>query len=144
MKKLISQIALPGLVALALVTVPGAGHAQDNTNNITNNSTPASAPVIKQKVRAAFGGKITAVDTAAMTLTVGTQTINVTSETIIMRNGKRATLSDILVGDMAVGGFKKDDAGKLNATSIRVMVKPKNEKKKAEDDAGTPAPAPGN
>ena len=97
-----------------------------------------------QKVRAAFGGKITAVDTAAMTLTVGTQTINVTSETIIMRNGKRATLSDILVGDMAVGGFKKDDAGKLNATSIRVMVKPKNEKKKAEDDAGTPAPAPGN
>jgi hypothetical protein len=137
MKKHINTFILSAIVAAALLAVPVASHAQDNSNA----TPPAAGPVIKQKIRTAFHGVVAAVDTAAMTLTVGTQTINVTSETLIMRNGKHATLSDIIVGDLATGAFKKDAAGKLNATSIRAMEKPKNEKKKADDAT---APAPGN
>jgi hypothetical protein len=137
MNKHITTFILSGIVAVVLLAVPDAGRAQDNSSA----TTPAAGPVIKQKIRTAFHGVVTAVDTAGMTLTVDTQTITVTSETLIMRNGKAATLSDIIVSDLATGAFKKDAAGKLNATSIRAVEKPKNEKKKADDAT---APATGN
>jgi hypothetical protein len=137
MNKRITQIVLIGMAAATLGAVP-ASRAQDNSGS----PPPAAAPAIKKKLRTAFHGLVTTVDTAAMTLTVSTETVNVTSETILMRNGKPATLADILVGDLVTGAYKTDAAGKLNATSIRAVEKPKDEKKKAADDAT--APAPGN
>jgi hypothetical protein len=66
-----------------------------------------------------------------MTVTVGQSTINVTSDTKITKDGKAATFSDITVGENVAGSYKKDDAGKLNATMIRIGEKaPKGDKKK--------------
>jgi hypothetical protein len=69
------------------------------------------------------------VDTSAMSITVGEMTIGVTSETKIMKNGQPAMLSDLTVGDMAGGYYKKDDAGKMTATTIRIgrAKKPKSD-----------------
>ena len=82
-------------------------------------------------------------DLDAMTVTVGTMVINVTSETKISKDGKPATLENIKVGDVVSGSYKKDDQGKLNASMIRDGIKKK--KKAATTDGSTtnaPAAAP--
>jgi len=128
MKKSIVHIALFGLVAAALVVVPATSHAEDKPKT--------DAPPAAKKAHAQFRGKVTAVDTAAMTLTVDTQVIYVTSETKITRNGKPATLSEITVGETATGSCKKDDAGKMDATTIHAgEAAPHKERKKATDKA---------
>jgi hypothetical protein len=66
-----------------------------------------------------FRGTVSLVDTNAMTFTVGKRTFNITSETRITKNGEPATLEDIAVGDKVGGAYKKDDDGKLNATTVR-------------------------
>jgi hypothetical protein len=123
MKTSIAKVTLFSLIAAALVAVPAITRADDTSTNA-----PAAAPV--KKHGAPFHGKIAAVDTAAMSITVGEMTIDVTSETKIMKNGQPATLSDLTVGDMAGGYYKKDDAGKMTATTLRVgakMKKPKSD-----------------
>lgn len=130
MKKQIAKITLFGLVAAALVAVPAASRAEDSTN------APAAAPANKHGTP--FHGKVTDVDTNAMTLTVKSLTINITSETKITKDNKPATLSDIAVGDTVRGAYKTDDAGKLNATVIRDGLKTGTTKKKKPDtDGGT-------
>jgi len=132
MKNQIAKIALFGLVAAALVAVPTAGRAGDSTN------TPAQT--VPKKHSQPFHGKVAAVDTAAMTVSVASLTINVTSETKITKDGKPATLSDIAVGDTVGGSFRKDDTGKLNASIIRANDKaPTGEKKKKAGPAAAPA-----
>ncbi|HEV2692455.1 MAG TPA: DUF5666 domain-containing protein [Verrucomicrobiae bacterium] len=144
MKKHIARIALFSLVAAGLVAVPATGRADDASKT---NSTAAAAPVAKKK-HGQFHGSVTAVDAAAMTLTVNAETIDVTSATIITKAGKPAVLSDIVVGDMVKGAYKKDDAGKMDASTITAGEKPTKKKKKTADTmaapAATPAPAPGN
>jgi hypothetical protein len=130
MKKQIIKTALLSLLASALVALPAVGRAQDQTTD-TNAPAPAMTPAKKTP----FHGKAAAVDTAAMTLTVGTLVINVTSDTKISKNGKPAILSDILVGDLVSGSYKKGDDGKLNASTIRDGIKKK--KKPAATDAST-------
>ena len=128
MKKSIVHIALLGLVAAALVAVPATSRAEDKPKTDT--------PPAAKKAHAQFRGKVTAIDTAAMTLTVDTQVIYVTSETKITRNGKPATLSEITVGETATGSCKKDDAGKMDATTIHAgEAAPHKERKKATDKA---------
>ena len=70
-----------------------------------------------------FHGKVTAVDTNAMTLTVGTLTLQVTSDTKITKDGKPAKLSDGVVGEPVRGSYKKTDDGKLNAVTVHFGVK---------------------
>lgn len=130
MKNQITKIALLGLVAAALVTTPSVTFAQDSTN------APAMAP---KKHGGGIHGKVSAVDAAAMTITVGETTITVTSATKISKDAKPATLSDIAVGDTVICSGKKDDSGKFNATKI---VDGKMMKKKQADDAAAPTPAP--
>jgi hypothetical protein len=123
MKTSIAKKTLFSLMAAALVAVPAISRADDMTN-APSSSVPA------KKHGAPFHGKISAVDTSAMTITVGEMTIEATSETKIMKNGQPATLSDLTVGDMASGYYKKDDAGKMTATTIRIgakMKKPKSD-----------------
>jgi cytoskeletal protein RodZ len=70
-----------------------------------------------------FHGKLKAVDTAAMTISVGTRTFSITSETIIIKDGKPATLADGVVGDETGGAYKKTDDGKLVVTKLRFGAK---------------------
>lgn len=137
MKNHLSQITLFGLVAVMLAAVPAASHAEDKP------TTPAPGG---GHMREAFHGRVTAVDTAAMTLTVEDKTLTVTSQTLISRENKPAVLAEILVGDTANGAYKTDAAGKLNATSIRAEKEKKKERNKTTEAAPvpTPAPAPGN
>ncbi len=116
------RIALLSLVAAALLTIPVLSHAADQAQ-------PKEAPAAGEKAAPGkkqtlpFHGKISAVDATAMTVTVGKTTLSVTSETKITKDGKPATVAELAVGDQASGAYKKDDAGKTNATLIRVGAK---------------------
>ena len=132
MKTASVKISLFSLVAAALVAAPTFSQAQGQPKAATP---PVAAPGAKFN-RAPFHGKVSAVDTAAMTLTVGSQTISVTSDTKISKDNQPCTLSDLAVGDTVGGAYKKDAAGRLNATTIRVGEKElKKEKKKADEPA---------
>jgi hypothetical protein len=117
------SIALYTIVAAALIASPAVIRAQDTA---TNNSPAATAPAKKKGILAAHG-KVTAVDAAAMTITVKEQTFNVTSATKITKDGLATTLADIKVDDAVRITYKKDGSGKLNATVIRVGEKKKTE-----------------
>ena len=122
MKSKFSKITLFTIIAAALVVAPAAGRAEDKPAD------KSAAPVIAK--RTPFKGQVSAVDTAAMTLAVGSLTLNVTSETILTKAGKPAILSDISVGETVRGSYKKDDAGKVNAVTISVIEKAPNLEKK--------------
>ncbi|HEY5042615.1 MAG TPA: hypothetical protein VIK53_11485 [Verrucomicrobiae bacterium] len=136
MKKHIKIIALFSIVTAALLAMPDISRAQD---------APASptAPAAKNKA-VPFHGKVAAVDTNAMTLTVATLNFNITSKTKITKDGQPATLSEIIVGDAITGSYKKDAAGQLNATLIRdgnAKAKTPRTGKKKKGVADTNAPA---
>jgi hypothetical protein len=133
MKKQILKTVLFSLVAAALVTVPSLSRAADSTN----------APAATTSKKSTLHGKAEAVDTAAMTLTVGTQVVNVTSTTKITKDNKPATLEEVMVGDAVSVSYKKGDDGKMNATAIHDGLMTKK-KKKASGDSSTNAPAAGN
>jgi len=132
MKKHIKLIALFSVVTAALIVLPAISRAQDASASQTT-------PAAKNKALP-FRGKVTAVDTNAMTLTVATLNYNITSETKISKAGQPATLSEIAFGDAVRGSYKKDDTGKRNATTIRDGKAPKAAKK-TKADTGTNAPA---
>lgn len=119
------QIAL--LLAAVVATGSLSSFAADTTTN---------APVVKKHAHSLlpFNGKATAVDAGAMTVTVGSLVLNVTSETKIMKDGKPATLADIKAGETIGGSYKKDEAGKLTAALIRAGEKA-DKKKKVPTDA---------
>ena len=119
MKNNIVKITLFALVTAALVALPAVSRAGDSTNAPT-----ATAPAPK-KHSVPFHGKVAAVDAAATTFTVGTTTIAVTSTTKITKDGKPATFAEITVGENIGGACKKDAAGKLDATSVRIGEKKK-------------------
>ena len=141
MKKHIARIALFSLVAAALVAVPATSRADGDST--TDKSAAAAMPALKKKskARTTFHGSVAAVDTAAMTLTVDTNTLYVTSATMITKDGKPATLSEITVGETAKGTFKTGDDGKMDATTVTAGEKaPKKPRKKASTTApATPA-----
>ena len=73
-----------------------------------------------------------------MTFTVGTLTLQVTSDTLITKDGKSATLADGVVGEQVSGAYKKTDDGKLNATSVHFGAKAEKAKKEASGTGGNP------
>ena len=121
MKNNFAKLTLFSLVAAALVAVPVASRAADGTN-----APATSAPTPKKHGSLPFHGKVAAVDpAAAMTFTVGTMTIAVTSETRITKDGQPAVFADITAGATVGGSCKKDAAGKLTAITVRVGEKKK-------------------
>jgi hypothetical protein len=120
MKKTILKITALGLFAAAMFVAPVPVRAADT------NAAPAEAATHHKRSDHAtlpFNGKLTAVDTNAMTLTVGERTFEITSETKITKDGFPATLSDGVVGEMAGGSFRKGDDGKLTAMNIHFGTK---------------------
>jgi hypothetical protein len=120
MKKQIIKLTL-GLFAAAVIAAPALCRAQDTG---TNAAPAQTAPAQPKKHGNVFRGAVVAVDTKAMTLTVGERTFNVTSTTKITKKGEPAVLSDIAVGDKVGGAFKTGDDGKLTATTINDGKKP--------------------
>lgn len=115
----LTKIACFALVAAALTATPAICRADDATN-----APAATTPAPKKAHGLPFHGKVASVDQSAMTFTVGNSTIAVGSTTKITKAGQPATFSDITVGEMVAGAYKKDDAGKLNAVSVK-LVQPK-------------------
>jgi hypothetical protein len=150
MKRTILKITALNLLAAAIVAMPSLLHAQDTmstnapdapaqTPDAMSTNAPAAPVKHKKHDHLVFHGKLSAIDTNAMTFTVGTKTFEITSETKITKDGQPATLSDGVVGEMAGGAYKKSEDGKLNATSVHFGARPEGEKKKKAnpDDTGT-------
>ena len=123
MNKRLLKISLLTIVAAA-ITGLGLLARADDTNAVAASDKPA-----KQK----FHGPVTAVDTNAMTFTVGDQTFTVTSESKLTRNGQTATLADTVVGDPAHGSYTTGADGKLDVTKVRFGKKSGGKHKKSSD-----------
>jgi hypothetical protein len=150
MKRHIEKLSMLTLCAAAILVVPALSRAQDtnNTPAAAAETPPAAAaqtppataaqtppataaqtpPVKKHGTKPAtlpFHGTLTAVDTNAMTLTVSKRTFEMTSETIVTKDGKPAVLSDGVVGEPVRGAYKKNAEGKLDAITVRFGGKQK-------------------
>jgi hypothetical protein len=135
MTKNISKITVLSLFAAALVAMPALSRAEGTSTNA-----PASSdqtPAKPKHGNLPFHGNLSAVDTKAMTLTVGTLTLQVTSDTMITRDGKLATLADGVVGELVSGAYKKTNDGKLNATNVHFGAKAEMKKKEASGTGGS-------
>jgi hypothetical protein len=115
MKNSLLRFSLLGLLAVAMAGTPIALRAQN---------APAAAPKKAAPRTQSVHGKLKAVDNTAKTLSVGQQTIQITSETKITKANKPATLTDGVVGEDVVVSYKKTADGKLDATTVRFGAKP--------------------
>jgi hypothetical protein len=123
--KSILKLSLLGLLAVAVMGTPVALHAQD---------APAQKKLTGNHV-IPFHGKLKAIDNTAKTISVGEQTIQITSETKITKAGKPATLADGTAGDEVAGAYKKTEDGKLDAVSLRFGPKPEPAPQAKKDEA---------
>jgi hypothetical protein len=140
MKITILKLAAATLLGAAILTVPALSRGADETST----NTPAASP--DKAAPGKFNGAVTAVDTNAMTFSVGGQTFNITSESLLSKNGKPATLSDAVVGEPARGSYTTGTDGKLDVAKARFGKGGGKRKKKSEDSSttsGTTPPAAG-
>jgi hypothetical protein len=119
MKRFIVKFGLATLLAVSMTGTPVALRAQPATNAVSH------APQIKLANQVIpFHGALKAIDNTAKTISVGTLTIQITSETHISKLGKPATLAEGVEGEIVAGAYKKEADGKLNAVSLRFGPKP--------------------
>jgi hypothetical protein len=136
MKRTILKITALSLFAAAMVAAPTITRAQDATNAPA--ASDQTAPVKHKKHdHSVFSGKLSAIDTNAMTLTVGERTFEITSDTKITKDGQPAVLADGVVGEMAGGAYKKGADGKLDATTVSFGEKKKKKKSANPDSTGS-------
>jgi len=146
MKKHIAKLSMLTLCAAAILAVPALSRAQDTTNApvVVPLVPPTAPPPVAAQTPPAkkhsaapaatpatlpFHGALTAVDTNAMTLTVEKRTFEITSATIITKDGKPAVLADGVVGEQVRGSYKKNAEGKLDAVMIRFVAATEGKKK---------------
>jgi hypothetical protein len=131
MKNSFLKITCFALTAAALMAAPALCRADDATN-----APAAAAPAAKKHANLPFKGKVVLVDTTAMTFTIGTNTIAISSTTKITKDGQPGVFADITVGATVKGSYKKDAEGKNTATSVKI-----GEAKKAAEPAANPPAA---
>lgn len=123
-----AKITFFSLIAATVLGVPALSYAQAMDPNTQ------TAPT-KSKHGAPFHGTVDALDTNAMTLTVGSRTFQITSDTRIFKNDKPAILGDAAAGQHVSGYYKPSDEGtNLDASSVYFgshATKAKAKKKKA-------------
>jgi hypothetical protein len=137
MKRTILKITALSLLAAAVVAAPAAMHAAETTNAPSASSQEAPAkPKKSEHATLPFNGKLSAIDTNAMTLKVGSRTFEITSETKITKDALPATLADGVVGEAVGGAYKKNADGKLSATSIHFGLQSDGATKKKKKAAG--------
>jgi hypothetical protein len=135
MKKQLAKLILLGWCAAAVLAAPALSRAQDTTN------APATSSTVKHKHKRntiPYRGYLAAVNTNAMTITVGNLTLQVTSTTKITKDGNPAALADGVVGQPVSGSYKKGADGATNAVSIHFGAK---KKKSSSDSTSSPAPS---
>jgi hypothetical protein len=130
MKKHIAKITTLSLLAAAVIAAPALSRAVDVSTNAPGSSgqTVTPRPGIHSVIP--FHGKVTAVDTNAMTLTVGNRTLQITSDTKISKDGKSAKLSDGVVGERVQGAYRKSEGGKPNAVTVHFGARDEGKLKK--------------
>ena len=139
MTKSILKFSLLGLLGVTLAGLPLAARAADTNAPATDKSAVKEAKP-KKSTTPPIHGKLKAVDKAAKTLSIGEHTFSITSETIITKAGKPATLADGVVDEEATVTYKKGEDGKLTATKVRFGAKaekgdkPGVKKEKAKKD----------
>jgi hypothetical protein len=133
MKKQLAKLILLGWCAAAILAAPALSRAQDATN-----APVASAPVKHKHKRNTlpYRGYLAALDTNAMTITVGNLSLQVTSATRITKDGNPAVLADGVVGQPVSGSYKKGTDGMTNAVSIHFG---KTKKKSSSESTSSPA-----
>ena len=124
MKKKMLRNALLGLLVAAFAATTTQGFAQDKSKEKSTVEKKEAPKGDKKQGLIPFNGKITAVDKTAKTIKVGERTFQITSETILKKGGKPATLDDAIVGDVIGGNYQKEADGKLNAKTVRLGPKP--------------------
>ncbi len=127
--KFVSGIAV--LCAAAIAVLPWPLNAQStNKPAAEKKETRTKKPAVTP-----FRGKLKAVDKNAKTISVGELTLQITSETKILKAEKPAVLEDGVMGEIVSGAYQKAEDGKLHATKITFGTKaeksdPKKEKAK--------------
>ena len=145
MKTNIVKITAVSLFAAAIMAAPATLRAAESTNAPASEESGSKHKKNSSDI-VPFHGKVTAVDKAAMTITVGQRTFNITSTTKITKDGLPATLADATVGEEVGGAYKRASSKeKLDATSLRIGAKVQGEaipkKKKKQASAGENANA---
>lgn len=120
------------LLAAALMAAPAIIRADNATN------APATEKPAPKKHGLPFHGKVASVDANAMTFTVGTMTIGITSTTKITKGGKPGVFADITAGANVSGSYKKDDSGRLNAMLVRIGAPKKQNAPSSAPAASSP------
>jgi hypothetical protein len=129
MKKIILKTVAWSLFAAVLTSAPLGLQAQDALTNAATTQPNPPPHKVKKHDHTVFNGKVTAVDTNAMTLTVGKRTFEITSKTKISKSGLPAALADGVVGEPVGGAYKMSEDGKLTATSVNFGGKADGETK---------------
>jgi hypothetical protein len=121
------HLALLSLLTAALIASPAASRAADTAVPAATDTKPAKP---KNPDATPFHGKVVSVDVAASTITVGADKLTLTAQSKISKDGNKAKLADIAVGDAVAGSYKKADSGGLTVLSLRDGKKPGNGTKK--------------
>lgn len=130
MNKRLLKISLLTIVTAAITGLSLVSRADD---------AGAAAPA---PTKAKFSGQVTAVDVNAKTFTIDDKTYTVTDDSKVSRNGKEATLADVVVGDPAKGSYMTGADGKLDVTKVGFGKKSGSKHKKSDtDETSTNAPA---
>jgi hypothetical protein len=133
MKKNMMKLAVFSLLAAALV-VP-AGQAFGQETKAKDKKAEKGEKAAKRQGPIPFHGKVGAVDKTAKTITVGERVFQVTSETVIKKADKHATLDAAVVGEEIRGNYKKSEDGKLVALTVNIGPKPEAGDAKKEGEA---------
>jgi hypothetical protein len=131
MNKRLLKLSLLTIVTAAITTLSLVARADD---------VGAAAPAKPAKEK--FSGTVSAVDANAKTFTIGDQTFTVTDDSKISRNGKEATLADVVVGDPAKGSYTMGADGKRDVTKVGFGKKSGSKHKGSDAGTNTPAATP--
>jgi hypothetical protein len=136
MKEYILRLAVMGLLTAVIAFAPTQAWAQDKKKDDAAAEKEDAPKNGKKKAEGSPArGKVTAIDKAAKTFTVGERVFHVNAETRMMKAGKPITLEDAAVGE-DVGIFYKKDGEKLIVLTARFGPRPagepKGEKKKQD------------
>ena len=144
MKKNLIQWSICNLMATVILAGPICAHADDLTTNAPAVSPggPVTPPPHRKHEYLPYHGKVLAINTKAMTLTVGTLVLQISAQTHITKDGVAATLEQGTVGEPVSGAYRKFPDGKLHAVSIHFGAHPEKKRKEmAAPATGTNGPA---
>jgi hypothetical protein len=117
------KLCLFGILAAALTAMSSPVQAQQTNQHPMKKE--AQTTRSNRSGRTPFHGKLKAVDKTAKTITYGETTLQVTSDTKIIKDEKPAKLEDGVIGEPVSGTYKKSESGPSTAMMIRFGAKAK-------------------